>query len=43
MGLVRIKVRELAAERGCTFKEMDERSGVVYSTITNYARRSDII
>ncbi len=33
MGLVRIKVRELAAERGWTFKEVADRSGVVYSTI----------
>lgn len=42
MGLVRIKVRELAAERGWTFKEVADRSGVVYSTITTYARRSSI-
>ncbi len=42
MGLVRIKVRELAAEKGWTFKEVSERSGVVYSTITTYARRSSI-
>ncbi|MFM9268524.1 MAG: XRE family transcriptional regulator [Oscillatoriales cyanobacterium] len=42
MGLIRIRVRELAAERGWTFKEVSERSGVVYSTITTYARRSEI-
>ena len=42
MGLIRIRVRELAAERGWTFKEVAERSGVVYSTITTYARRSEI-
>ncbi|MEG3891554.1 helix-turn-helix transcriptional regulator [Microcoleus sp. AT8-B1] len=38
MGLVRVKVRELAAERGWTFKEVAERSGVGYSTIRNYAQ-----
>ncbi|MEZ2229838.1 helix-turn-helix domain-containing protein [Microcoleus sp.] len=37
-----MRVRELAAERGWTFKEVAERSGVVYSTITTYARRSSI-
>ncbi|MEG4145953.1 helix-turn-helix transcriptional regulator [Microcoleus sp. Pol12B5] len=43
MGLVRVKVRELAAEKGWTFKEVAERSGVIYSTITSYARRSEIL
>ncbi|MEG4392693.1 helix-turn-helix transcriptional regulator [Microcoleus sp. BROC3] len=38
MGLVRIKVRELAAEKGWTFKEVSERSGVVYNTVKHYAR-----
>jgi putative transcriptional regulator len=42
MRLIRIRVRELAAERGWTFKEVAEHSGVVYSTITTYARRSEI-
>ncbi|MEZ2279652.1 MAG: helix-turn-helix domain-containing protein [Microcoleus sp.] len=37
-----MRVRELAAERGWTFKEVAERSGVVYSTITTYARQSSI-
>ena len=38
MGLVRLKVRELAAEKGWTFKEVAERSGVIYNTVKHYAR-----
>jgi putative transcriptional regulator len=38
MGLVRVKVRELAAEKGWTFKEVAERSGVLYNTVKHYAR-----
>ncbi|GET43372.1 MULTISPECIES: helix-turn-helix domain-containing protein [Microseira] len=37
-GLVRLRVREFAAERGWTLKEVAQRSGVGYSTISNYAR-----
>jgi len=37
-GLVRLRVREFAAERGWTLKEVAERSGVGYTTISNYAR-----
>ena len=42
MGLFRVKVRELAAEKGWTLKEVSERSGVVYSTVRHYARRPSI-
>jgi len=38
MGLVRLRIRELADERGWTLKEVSERSGVPYTTITTYAR-----
>lgn len=38
MGLVRLKVRELAEEKGWTLKEVSERSGVIYSTVRHYAR-----
>jgi hypothetical protein len=38
MGLIRLKVRELAAEKGWTIKEVSERSGVVYSKLRTYAR-----
>ncbi|HEY9708530.1 MAG TPA: helix-turn-helix transcriptional regulator [Oculatellaceae cyanobacterium] len=39
MGLVRLRIRELAAEKGWTLKEVAERSGVNYSTVASYARR----
>lgn len=38
MGIIRLKVRELAAEKGWTIKEVSDRSGVVYSTLRTYAR-----
>jgi transcriptional regulator with XRE-family HTH domain len=38
MGLVRLRIREYAKERGWTIKEVSERSGVVYSTLRTYAR-----
>jgi putative transcriptional regulator len=39
MGLIRLKIRELAEERGWTLKEVAERSGLNYSTVKNYAQR----
>ena len=38
MGLVRLRVREFAAEKGWTLKEVSDRSGVGYSAIRVYAR-----
>lgn len=38
MGLVKLKIRELAEEKGWSMKELAERSGLVYSTIRHYAR-----
>ncbi|NJO40033.1 MAG: helix-turn-helix transcriptional regulator [Cyanobacteria bacterium CRU_2_1] len=38
MGLVRLRIREFAKERGWTIKEVSERSGIVYSTLRTYAR-----
>jgi transcriptional regulator with XRE-family HTH domain len=38
MGLVRLRIREFANERGWTIKEVSDRSGVVYSTLRTYAR-----
>jgi transcriptional regulator with XRE-family HTH domain len=38
MGLVRLRIRELADEKGWTLKEVSVRSGVPYTTITTYAR-----
>jgi transcriptional regulator with XRE-family HTH domain len=37
MGLIRLKVRELAAEKGWTMKEVSDRSGIPYSTVRSYA------
>ena len=40
MGLVRLRIRELAAEKGWTLKEVSQRSEIPYTTITTYARSS---
>ena len=38
MGLIRLRVREFATEKGWTIEEVSERSGLVYSTLRTYAR-----
>ena len=38
MGLVRLRIREFAQERGWSLKEVALRSGIPYSTVTTYAR-----
>ncbi|MBD0261577.1 MAG: helix-turn-helix transcriptional regulator [Hassallia sp. WJT32-NPBG1] len=38
MGMIRLRVREFAAQKGWTIKEVSDRSGVVYSTLRTYAR-----
>jgi transcriptional regulator with XRE-family HTH domain len=38
MGLVKLRIKEFAGERGWTIKEVAERSGVPYSTLKTYAR-----
>lgn len=40
MGLVRLRIRDLADEKGWTLKEVAARAGVPYSTVTTYARSS---
>ncbi|MBD2090840.1 helix-turn-helix transcriptional regulator [Microcoleus sp. FACHB-1515] len=39
MGLVRLRIKELSEERGWTYKQVADRSGVAYSTIRSYVRR----
>lgn len=38
MGRIKLKVRELADEKGWTLKEVSDRSGIAYSTVKNYAQ-----
>jgi DNA-binding Xre family transcriptional regulator len=38
MGLIRLRVRELAAEKGWTLKDVSDRAGIPYSTVKNYAQ-----
>jgi transcriptional regulator with XRE-family HTH domain len=38
MGLVRLRIREFAEEKGWTLKEVASRAGVPYTTVTTYAR-----
>ncbi len=38
MGLVRLRIREVADEKGWTLKEVSERSGIAYTTLKNYAK-----
>jgi transcriptional regulator with XRE-family HTH domain len=38
MGLVRLRIREFAEQKGWTLKEVAARSGVPYTTVTTYAR-----
>ena len=37
MGLVRLKIREFAQEKGWSLKEVSTRSGINYSTLKTYA------
>ena len=42
MGRIRLRIRELASEKGWTLKEVAERSGLPYSTVTSYAQRDSM-
>ncbi len=42
MGRIRLKIRELAAEKRWTMRDVAERSGIAYSTITNYASAASL-
>ena len=41
MGRVRLKIRELAEEKGWTLQDVADRSGVNYNTVKGYASRDD--
>lgn len=38
MGLVKLRIREYAAQKGWTIEEVSERSGIAYTTVKNYAK-----
>ncbi|MCA1995266.1 MAG: helix-turn-helix domain-containing protein [Coleofasciculus sp. S288] len=38
MGLIRLRVREFAQEKGWTLKEVSNRTGIPYTTIATYAK-----
>jgi DNA-binding Xre family transcriptional regulator len=42
MGLVRLKIRELAAQKGWTLKKVSDRSEVIYSTVRSYVPRPEM-
>ncbi|MEG4842165.1 helix-turn-helix transcriptional regulator [Microcoleus sp. B9-D4] len=39
MGYVRLRIRELAEQKGWTLKQVADRSGVNYNTVRSYGRR----
>ncbi|GET38609.1 helix-turn-helix domain-containing protein [Microseira wollei] len=39
MGYVRLRIRELADQKGWTLKEIADRSGVNYNTVKSYVQR----
>ena len=38
MGLIKLRVKEFATEKGWTLKEVSDRSGIAYTTLKNYAK-----
>ncbi|MGB3653076.1 MAG: helix-turn-helix transcriptional regulator [Rivularia sp. (in: cyanobacteria)] len=38
MGLIKLRIREFANEKGWTLKDVSDRSGVAYSSVRAYAR-----
>lgn len=41
MGRVRLKIRELAEQRGWSLQDVADRANVNYNTVKSYARRDD--
>jgi putative transcriptional regulator len=42
MGYVRLRIRELAEQKGWTFKEVADRSGVNYNIVRSYVQRDTL-
>jgi transcriptional regulator with XRE-family HTH domain len=41
MGRVKLRIRELAEQRGWSLQDVADRAGVNYNTVKSYARRDD--
>ncbi len=42
MGYVRLRIRELAEQKGWTLKQVADRSGVNYNTVRSYVQRDTL-
>ncbi|TAG97319.1 MAG: XRE family transcriptional regulator [Oscillatoriales cyanobacterium] len=42
MGYVRLRIRELADQKGWTLKQVADRSGVNYNTVRSYVQRDTL-
>lgn len=42
MGYVRLRIKELAEERGWTLREVADRAGVNYNTVRSYVQRGEL-
>lgn len=42
MGYVRLRIKELAEERGWTLRDVADRAGVNYNTVRSYVQRGEL-
>ena len=42
MGYVRLRIKELAEEKGWTLKDVADRAGVNYNTVRSYVQRGEL-
>lgn len=42
MGLVRLRIREIAERKGWTLKEVADQAGVNYNTVKSYVQRGEL-
>ncbi len=42
MGRVKLRIREIADQKGWTLKEVSDRSGVNYNTVRSYVSRDEL-